>query len=864
MGIVDIGNQIITYDYKQEAIAEDFNRLNHNLLPRGIYSGGTLSKVSDVSINIAPLTCSYTDSTNNVTVRIETTTTANISISAAKPYVVLKYTWLNTEINYAEFLTKDKTEIVTDDLILGKGDFNGSTLEDFDYSRKSWSVGYYEDYSNRDFPFKVIATDPYSVNVTVMPGKMFFDSAIVEIATDTTSPDFILPVGVLGRRDIIAINKSSVLVILQGDESAGLPLPTVSASYVPLAIINFPANATEVHGSYIEHIYPSTYKGPTDTSSGGGGSGINVGYNFTNGQFETDASGWNTYADAAGTEPVDGTGGTATALTFVSSSSTPLTGLRSGLLSKAASNAQGQGLSYDFTIDRGVRQDPVKISLVYETSSNYVSGDMGFYIYDIDSSLLLRPSIVSIPATATTPANFIATFYISYTSTNFRAIFHVATTSALAYTFKIDDIIVGNLGINIGAVISNEIAYTPTFTGFGTPTNVNFIYVRRGTKIFIQGKFTSGTSTATEARISLPSGLTSDASIGTLQTCGRGSRDIATSNDVTILMEPSVSYVTFGTQGATAPLTKQNGTAILSSGQNLSFQCELPISTWSSNVNLASDTQEYVFNTQSVINTNDTTSFGYGSGGAAILANTALTTYNCKFINPIQNTDLIIVELRSKVTGRWIPLFCANYSMSGYWIGLSNTSMVYTAGHYGIGLNSTIDSYTVKITFGQYAATVNAVSNLTWATVIGDSTYGYDRWRIRKISNGNMAEVPPIVAATYTKSSAAITANNPIDIPTKVDDTHNAVTTGVAWKFTAPISGRYLFTGGTSRTVSAGGNIFIYKNGNSYLTALAYAVSGSTQSFAHSLYLNTGDYVDFRCDSSITVDFRVEILRIGG
>ena len=55
------------------------------------------------------------------------------------------------------------------------------------------------------------------------------------------------------------------------------------------------------------------------TSSGGGDSGINY---ITNGTAEDDTTGWATYADAAGTKPVDGTGGSAT-ITWTRNTTTP-------------------------------------------------------------------------------------------------------------------------------------------------------------------------------------------------------------------------------------------------------------------------------------------------------------------------------------------------------------------------------------------------------------------------------------------------------------------------------------------------------------------------------------------------------------
>src|SRR4051812_38923063 len=73
---------------------------------------------------------------------------------------------------------------------------------------------------------------------------------------------------------------------------------------------------------------------------------------IANGGFERGLAGVKLYKDAAGVTPVDGTGGTTTHLTVSASSSSPLRDKRSLLISNSGStSAQGEGVSYDFTID---------------------------------------------------------------------------------------------------------------------------------------------------------------------------------------------------------------------------------------------------------------------------------------------------------------------------------------------------------------------------------------------------------------------------------------------------------------------------------------------------------------------------------
>jgi hypothetical protein len=97
--------------------------------------------------------------------------------------------------------------------------------------------------------------------------------------------------------------------------------------------------------------------------------------------------------------------------------------------------------------------------------------------------------------------------------------------------------------------------YTPVFTGFGTvtPTLGDIQYRLAPQGIEIRGKFTTGTGTGTEARISLPTGLTSagTASIAAIQIAGEYATNLsgANSHGGFLHIEPSVTYLTIGSQG---------------------------------------------------------------------------------------------------------------------------------------------------------------------------------------------------------------------------------------------------------------------------------------------------------------------------
>lgn len=131
------------------------------------------------------------------------------------------------------------------------------------------------------------------------------------------------------------------------------------------------------------------------------------------------------------------------------------------------------------------------------------------------------------------------------------------------------------------------VAYTPTFTGFGTVSAVSIWSRRIGDTLYGRGFFAAGTPTAVEARISfgfngVNGGISSDATkVAAIQQAGVLSRGLAGAQSFSVLIESNVGYLTFGVQSAgSTGLTKVNGNALVGVGTLVSLQFEVPISGW--------------------------------------------------------------------------------------------------------------------------------------------------------------------------------------------------------------------------------------------------------------------------------------------
>ena len=328
----------------------------------------------------------------------------------------------------------------------------------------------------------------------------------------------------------------------------------------------------------------------TQVGSGGGAFNYITASNASGGS----ASDFTGYFDAAGSLPVDMTGGVNTT-TLETSTSSPLTSTNNLLFSHLASNQQGMGWSATYTTNLSDRGKVISFSMDYAIGSGtYASGDLIFYAYDVTNSVLIQPMPYQILNHTLTSDKFFAEFQVPYTCASLRIGFHVATSTATAYTMKMDNLMLSDssFGKWYGSVATDWIAYTPTFSaGLGTVTSVSAWYRRVGDSIQVMANWSNGTVAASLASMTLPTGLNVDTT--KLKTVGTTSALIGqwvhdtnaneTGSVLTYATGGNANQVYFGTSTiGTAKLTPQNGTTIMSSSNPLSLTLEVPISGWGS------------------------------------------------------------------------------------------------------------------------------------------------------------------------------------------------------------------------------------------------------------------------------------------
>lgn len=620
---------------------------------------------------------------------------------------------------------------------------------------------------------------------------------------------------------------------------------------------------------------------------------ISVKNYLTNGGFESGVAGWKAYKDAAGVTPVDATGGSP-ALTITASATTPITGKSSGVITKSASNLQGEGVSVAFVTDKDARGKVINITGSYEIVSGTYSGgtsstdsDVELAIYDVDTSTYIQPTGYKLDGGVTgVTYGFSATFQpLNLTSTNYRLALHVATTSASAYTLKIDGVKIGLYNKSQGPPVTDWVSFTPTGSWISNTTYTGY-WRRVGDSMEVQSKLAlAGAPTSAALTINIPSGFTIDTAklasstqnlakvgIGGGKSAGTGIQVIVAYNTTTSVDVRYQSAVT-----ATSTAVTQAAPATFASGDEINVTYHVPIVGWSSTVTMSDSTDTRVVALYAKTSTNTV---------PAVAGNTTWTTTVHDTHGGMQSSTAYTVmvpgyySINTNITATPTATTGGTFFLD---IKVNGTTVLPSTN--GMGIVTSGQQYTntasVVVFLKAGDSVTIPISQNTGSTVNINS----GQLNIMRIAGPSQIASSELVAARYNSGAGATVTNNTttlIDFGSKDFDTHGAVTTGASWKFTAPISGKYRVSSyvlWSSASFTSGNHtsLQLFKNGSGvqffgkiYIEATATvspAVWGTTIA-----NLVAGDYIDVRIDqdsggsrsltSSATACW-IEIERIG-
>ena len=608
----------------------------------------------------------------------------------------------------------------------------------------------------------------------------------------------------------------------------------------------------------------------TEVGSGSGGAG---GVNYiASTDAETGTVGWATYADAAGVIPVNGTGGSAT-VTWTTTTTTPLRGLSSFLFTKDAANRQGEGVSYDFTIDRADVNKVIKIAFDYTVSSGtFVAGsssDVRVFIYDVTNSQLIYP--VDFKLNSTSVDSFQGTFQTT-SSLSYRLIFHVATTSASAYVLKIDNVQVGPQSALYGAVVTEVTDYSALVSVpacYGTATDVEYYGQRVGDMFHARGVFQCGTTTGADATWFLPPGMSVDSAkftqnvtdptrdgrhfVGTAYALLSAGAALDAGPLLAIFYDKELGglYLTNQTE-ATREFDVRAASGFVNTSEVLSFSFSVPIQGWGSAVQMsdASDTR--------------VTAARYTSESGQSIPNATVTIVD--YATKDYDTHGLVTTGGSWTFTATQPGYYRVTARVG-WSTISTTNTYITslykngAFYSGVaaqGDNSTVlHADTIKLLPGDFIDI--RTSQDTGGSVALEAGAGNNSISVERVSGPSAIAANELVAvhATLTADQSVPDTNTDIVVFDNTStnggfDTHGSFNTATG-RFTAPASGTYQFSPSLLfATGYASLDATIYKNGSPYKLIMVSTGGISRADITSSIlmHLIPGDIIDIRVTNS--------------
>jgi hypothetical protein len=461
--------------------------------------------------------------------------------------------------------------------------------------------------------------------------------------------------------------------------------------------------------------------------------------------------------------------------------------------SSAATTAGNMLASASFNIDAEDQAKVLTFKFYYSVPSgasncNFSgtsSNSFAVAVWDVTNSVWLSSTANFGMTQARGTGYCTGTVQTGITTAAVRFVLYNANATAGAATLYLDDFYLGPQTAPLGAVMTDWIAYTPTFSGMGTVTGASFFSRRVGDSLEVTGYFGVGTPAASTAEFTLgfngSNGNVTTADTTKINDNGNygtwNGNDIGQGANLPIIGFHSAGYLAFGiTNGSIGNgLSAQNGNVIFGAGEVITVNARIPIQGWSSNVQMSSDTDTRVV-----------AFYGYLSNNYSVSAN-----------NPIvYNTTLKDTHAAySTSTGLYTVPVTGFYNVA-VTMDVNNTAAIY------IGHNSSADKYiayqasanTVSvgsgIIFANAGDTISATCNTT-CTVNGGSSPYVNALSINRLSGPSVIAATESVNARYNQpTNVSVTASSAFAYSTKNFDTHSAYNTSTGI-YTVPVSGKY-------------------------------------------------------------------------
>lgn len=521
------------------------------------------------------------------------------------------------------------------------------------------------------------------------------------------------------------------------------------------------------------------------------GEGTDTGINYiTNAKAEYNTTGWSTSNNSAST-PDGSTTGTS-ALTWTRSTSTPLRGNASFLLTRTA-NSLGSASYFNFTIDESDKGKVLQGSFEYKVASGtYADDELQVWIYHIDAvngDRLIQPAPFKIKNSGIVekfPFEFQAQGGTTATKT-YRLIIHCSTSTATPFSMQFDNFSIGPNAKSYGSALTEPVTKTYSLTNAGNATVTGTVHQEGSFGVF-KGKIVIGATPPTgEIILNLPSGyvMSTAAELKNASVVGYAGTGIYSGGaraDSTTSIKFYGSTSTANAWSASVPGTWSSG-----SGNYIEFTIKAKMEGWSSSQIMSSDAATSVV-AASYINI---------TAGSVTAVNSATSAAIVKFLTKesdhlgLYNTSTGVLTCKTpglyKVNAR---AFLSSAAGGDWQLGIYKNGVLFTNGDIVKASNAgyaRVDGALELL--ANDTVDIRAQLNTGSSTVTLSATVG-NSLVVERSSGPSQIMASESISCRYTNSAGTAFTSTPSTIPfaTKEWDSHNAWT---GTSYIAPISGEY-------------------------------------------------------------------------
>jgi hypothetical protein len=699
-----------------------------------------------------------------------------------------------------------------------------------------------------------------------------------------TSPAITTPTGIV-KGDVGLGNVDNTSDATKNAAAVTLTNKTITApiidaiSLTDQASVAAPAaGTTKIYSKTDGKIYKQTSTAEVEIGAGSSG-GINyISANGGNADAESGTSGWTLYADGAAT-PSDLDAGSATA-TWTQITSSQLRGTASF---KFTAGALGNGVRYVITPDRAdIKKGAVLYgSFDYEVSATTATGDYTVWVYDVANSLLIQPAGYQVVGGVSGSGyKHIFSFQLPTNGTTFRIGLHQAVASP-GGNITCDNFVVGPQTIQYGAPVTDwavDTGFSISHASGGITNHTATYYSRRvGGELEVMGDvvFSSASAAFSEFRIDVGGGRSIDTAkipgyvslanlVGNVSFYDSGATvfppgPVVVRSSTQLDLRATTQVTHAGSAPAVTTTITNSNPITFAASDHISFKFKIPISGWSSTVQMSNDTDTRVVAARYEVSA--------ATGNASFAdAATEIVDYDLKSYDTHSAvTTGASWKFTAPVSGVYEVTACCNWfnstnlnngSLFLYKNGSSVSRLDRGEASEGILMNGTDTIYLVAGDYIDVRANQDdsASAARSIATGAGNSMIS-----VRRLSGPAAIAASESISARYTDTSGQTYNTGAYTVykfNTKDYDSHGCYSTSTG-VYTVPVQGKYRvaatlsFTNAGAIAAGSGMSAAVYKNGSVVGTFFLFGGNGA----AGATYVQSGSDV-VNCVAGDTLEIR--------